>query len=263
MPDLFQPGVASVLFLVALRVGGLLLIAPMWSAKAVPMRLRTAFMVIFAVLILPTALPAAGAEAIQITPAVFLSETLIGFSLGLAAAVIVAGAEAAGDLMAISIGLSGASIFNPMQGGQTLVLGQLMQLLAVTVLLVLGGHVMMLEALADTYRVLPVGGAVDMVAGFRPMLDLGGTIFASALRFAAPVLGAVMLTNISLGVLSRAAPALNILGVAFPLQIGIGLFTLAASLGVIVSALGTWTTTYTDSLIPVIGALTDTTAGAQ
>lgn len=247
-PDLFAPGMASSLVLVALRVGGLLLIAPMWSAKTVPMRLRTAVLVIFSVLLLPTALASAPVGGAPITPTSFLSETLIGFAIGMAGALVVAGAEAAGDMMSISIGLSGASIFNPMNGGQTLVLGQFMQLLTLVLLITAGGHVMMMQALADTFRILPLGGAMNMAEGARALATTGATIFSAALRFSAPVLGAIMLTNVSLGVLSRAAPQLNIFGVAFPLQICIGLLTLALVLSVVGEAISRWPVEYAAAL---------------
>jgi len=254
-PDLFAPGMASALVLVVLRVGGLLLVAPLWSAKSVPMRLRTACLVLFAVLLLPTALASAPAGGVVITPATFLGETLIGFAIGFAGALVIAGAEAAGDMMAISIGLSGAAIFNPTNGGQTMVLGQFMQLFALTLLLTAGGHVMMIDALADTFRILPLGGSLNLAEGAHALAATGRTIFSAALRFSAPILGAIMLTNVSLGVLSRAAPQLNIFSVAFPLQIGIGLLTLALTLSVIGGALAQWPTEFSASLESTIGAL--------
>jgi flagellar biosynthesis protein FliR len=255
LPDLFAPGVAAALVLVALRVGGLLLIAPMWSAKTVPMRLRTACLVLFAVLLLPTALASAPAGGAVITPVSFLSETLIGLAIGMAGALIVAGAEAAGDLLSISIGLSGASIFNPTSGGQTMVLGQFMQLLTLTLLLTAGGHVLMLEALANTFRVLPLGGAMHMADGALALAATGASIFSAALQFSAPVLGAIMLTNVSLGVLTRAAPQLNIFSVAFPLQICIGLLVLAMVLSILGAAISQWPVEFSRTLERTFGAL--------
>ncbi|MFO0093596.1 MAG: flagellar biosynthetic protein FliR, partial [Gemmatimonadaceae bacterium] len=88
LPDFAAPGVAAAFVLTALRVGGLLLVAPAWSAKSVPMKLRTAVLVVFAVLLLPSALQTADRATLVITPATFLAETAIGFALGLAAALV-------------------------------------------------------------------------------------------------------------------------------------------------------------------------------
>ena len=253
-PDLFQPGVAVALVLVALRVGGLLLVAPMWSAKTVPMRLRTAALVLFAVLLLPAAIADRDPAALVLTPATFAGETLVGFALGFAGAVVIAGAEAAGEMMTISIGLSGAALVDPASNQQTMVLGSFTKLMALTLLLLGGGHVLMLQALAATFDVLPLGGAFDLAAGAHAILPVGTTIFAAALQFAGPVIAAIMLTNVALGVMSRAAPSLNILSVAFPLQIAIGLFTLASSIGLVVTAFRDWPARYAELLDPVLRA---------
>jgi len=92
------------------------------------------------------------------------------------------------------------------------------------------GHLIMLEALASSLRLLPVGGEVQMADGAASMVTMGSTLFVLGVRFAAPVLATVLLANVALGVLTRAAPALNVLSVAFPLQIAVGLFALAATI---------------------------------
>ena len=248
LPDFFAPGVATATVLTALRVGGLLLVAPAWSAKSVPMRLRVALIVIFAVLLLPAALASADATTLAITPATFLGETAIGFALGIAAAIVVAGAEFSGELATNTIGLSGAAIFDPMNNTQNAMLAAFMQLLSLTLILIAGGHLLMIEAVARSFEVLPLGGALAIDKGFLPLAKAGGKIFASGLQFAAPVIAAILLTNIALAVLGRAAPQLQIMSLAFPLQIGIGLLTFAGSLGLVVQALGGWSASYSDSI---------------
>src|SRR5690606_3240577 len=146
------------------------------------------------------------------------------------AAVLVAGAEAAGELLSISIGLSGAAALDPISHASVPILGQFANLFAVTLLLSVDGHIGMLDALAASLRFLPVGASMDAAAGTAAMVSLGSQLFWLGLRFAAPVIVVVTLANLSLGVLSRAAPQMNILAVAFPIQIGLGLFALVASL---------------------------------
>ncbi len=248
LPDFFAPGVATATVLTALRVGGLLLVAPAWSAKSVPMRLRTAMLVVFAVLLLPAALESADRAHLAITPASFLGETAVGFALGFAAALVIAGAEFAGELATNTIGLSGAAIFDPINNTQNAMLASFMQLLATTLLLIAGGHLLMLEALAKSFAVMPLGAPIAIDQGFLPLAKAGGQIFASGLQFAAPVIAAVLLTNIALAVLGRAAPQLQVMSLAFPLQIGIGLITFAGSLSLVVQALGGWTTQYGNTI---------------
>ncbi|MFN7531169.1 MAG: flagellar biosynthetic protein FliR [Gemmatimonas sp.] len=248
LPDLFAPGVATATVLTALRVGGLLLVAPAWSAKSVPMRLRAALIVMFAVLLLPAALESADPTGLAITPATFLAETVVGFALGFAAALVVAGVEFAGELATNTIGLSGAAIFDPLGNTQGALFASFLQLLAVTLLLLAGGHLLMIEAVAKSFTVMPLGGPLALDRGFLPLVKAGAQLFASGLQFAAPVIAAILLTNLALAVLGRAAPQLQVMSLAFPLQIGVGLLTFAGSIGLVVQALGGWTTPYHQTL---------------
>lgn len=248
LPDFFAPGVATAFVLTALRIGGLLLVAPAWSAKSVPMKLRTALLVVFSILLLPTALTSTSHETLAITPASFLMETAIGFAFGLAAAVVIAGAEFAGELATVTIGLSGAAIFDPVNNTQSALLSSFMQLMALTLLITSGGHVFMLESIARSFAVLPLGAPIDFGNGFVELVKVGTTIFATGLQFAAPVIAAILITNIAIAILGRAAPQLQIMSIAFPLQIGIGLLTFAGSVALIVQALGDWTVPYGNSV---------------
>ena len=244
LPDFLAPGVAAAFVLTALRVGGLLLVAPVWSARAVPMRLRTAMLLVLSVQLLPSALATAPPDRLLITPATFLAETVIGFAFGFAAALVIAGAEFGGELMTTTIGLSGAAIFDPINNTQGAVLGSFMQLLALVILLITGGHLVMLQAVAQSFQVLPLGAPVALDAGMHELAKAGAGIFRTGLQFASPVIGAILVANIAFAVLGRAAPQLQIMSVAFPLQIGLGLLTLAGSLALIVQAMGDWRPAY-------------------
>ena len=243
-PDFLAPGIPQAFVLTALRVGGLVLVAPAWSARTVPMKLRTALLVIFAVLLLPSALDTAARGTLAITPATFLAETVVGFALGFAAALTVAGAEFAGELATTTIGLSGAAIFDPVNNTQVAILASFMQIMTVTLLLIAGGHIVMLQAVARSFVAMPLGAPVAMDRGLLSLVKAGATIFGSGLQFAAPVIAAILLTNLALAILGRAAPQLQIMSLAFPLQIGIGLLAFAGALGLVVQALGGWSEQY-------------------
>jgi flagellar biosynthetic protein FliR len=102
----------------------------------------------------------------------------------------------------------------------------------------------MLDALAASLQHVPVGSAVDMQAGAASLVSLGSTLFALGLRFAAPVVALVLIGNVALAVLSRAAPQLNILSLAFPVQIGLGLFAFGAALPMIALWFQSWDAAY-------------------
>ncbi len=247
-PDLFAPGMAAAFVLTALRVGGLLLVAPVWSAKTVPMKLRTALIVMFAVLLTPASSSSANLPSLVISPATFLTESIIGFTIGIAAATTVAAAEFAGELITTSSGLSGAAIFDPINNTQSSLLSSVMQLIALVLLVIGGGHVIMLQAVGMSFRAMPLGAALDIGAGMGAFVPTAKVIFSSGLQFAAPVIAAVFVTNMALAMLGRAAPQLQIMSLAFPLQICVGLLTFAGSIALIGHVLTDWAPGFTNSL---------------
>jgi flagellar biosynthetic protein FliR len=257
--DLFAPGSATVLILVATRVSGLVLVAPVFSAHTIPMPLRTAIVVLFTLLVQPAALAALpAAQTPALTPAALAGEAVIGLAMGLGAAVIVAAAEVAGDVMSVQMGLSGEAILNPLSHTQTTALGQFMGLFTVAVMVSLDMHLVMVGALADSVHLIPVGANLDLAAGLRALAESGATVFALGLRFAAPVIGAVMIVNVALAVLGRAAPQMNLLSVSFPLQIAVGLVALVGALPFIAEAHGGWRALFEANVSHTFAALART-----
>jgi flagellar biosynthetic protein FliR len=241
--DPFAPGSVATLALFGSRVGGLMLVAPTLSSTIVPRTVRMALLVVFTVLMQPMALASLRGTP-QLNAESFLTETLLGFGIGLGAAVLIGNAEAAGDLMAVQIGLSGSALLDPLDTTQAPVLGAFARLMATALLLSLNLHTVMLGALADSTQAFPVGAPVALTGGVAALLRFGGTLFALGVRFAAPVIAAVLIANVALAVLGRAAPQLNILSVSFPLQIAIGLFALLAALPAIGRFYSGWAGSY-------------------
>lgn len=250
--DLLTTGSMSTLVLLAARMGGLMLVAPVFASRTVPVMVRTSMLVVLSWLLFPVAVSVGGAPVIS--PATALAETLIGFAIGLGAAVAVGAAEAMGDLLAVHIGLSGAAALDPLTNQSVPVLGQFANLFAIAVLLSVDAHVLMLDAMAASLRYIPIGSPIDAPRGMAAMVSLGSVLFLLGLRFAAPVLAAVLLANVALAVLSRIAPQLNVLSVAFPIQIGLGLFAFAASIPLIAVFFSNWTSFYDGTLTHLLGA---------
>lgn len=251
--DLLAPFAPTTLVLLAARVGGLVMIAPLFSAQTIPMRLRTALVVLLTWLMHPLALN--WARAPMLTPTQFLTETLVGFAVGLGVALLVGAAEAAGDLLSVNTGLSGAASLDPLTNQNIAVLGKFSSLFALTLMLSMNAHTEMLRALAGTLELVPVGSAIDVRAGLGAMIALASNLFLLGLRFAAPVIAIALLANVALAVLSRVAPQVNILAVSFPLQIGVGLMTLGAALPLIATYFVGWQPAYEGMLGQVLNAM--------
>lgn len=199
---------------------------------------RAALVILLTVVLIP-AVGSAPADLV-VGPVALASELVVGLGIGLGAATLLAGAELAGEVLAVQIGLSGATALDPISGQGTGVLSQLLQLFVVLLLLVSGGHLMMIEALAGSFAVVPVGSGFAVSAGAWELVRAGGLVFADGLQFAAPVIASASVGYIALGVLAKASPQLNMLAVAFPLQIALGLLVLAGVLPLVATSYAMW-----------------------
>lgn len=252
--DLFAPASATTAALLGFRVSGLILIAPMFSSRTVPVMVRASLVVLLTILLHPVAM-ATLTHPVGLTPAALLGEAVVGLSLGLAAALLIGAAEAMGDLLSVQIGISGAASLDPLTQMSVPVLGQFANLFATTLLLSLDGHVVMLRGLARTLELAPVAAPLQLTPGLGEMVALGSTLFTLALSFAGPVIAAILLANVALAVLGRAAPSLNVLGVAFPVQIGLGLLVFSFSIPLIGAFFTGWVGVYEGMVGSVIRTL--------
>jgi flagellar biosynthesis protein FliR len=240
--EMLTPAGATVAALLALRVSALVWTAPILSARVVPARVKSAIVVLLVLLIWPAAM-AHGAGA-RMTAGAILGELMIGVMLGIGATLFIGAAESAGDMLAVQMGLSGANVVNPMSRTQLPVIGQFLGLFVTALILAGGGHLYIINALSTSVSLLPVGGPIDVQSGTMAAVGLGSTLLRLGLQFAAPVVASMMLGNVTLGVMARAVPQLNVLMVAFPVQIGIGLVMLATTLPLIARALTDWGDAY-------------------
>lgn len=252
----FEPGPAAVLALFGTRMSGLVMVAPVYSARTVPPQLKAALIVLVTAAMAPLLLSGgAGASGVVVTPATLLSELLIGVALGLGVAVLVGAAEVAGDVISLQTGLSGAATLDPLTQQQSQVLGQFMNLLVSTLWLSAGGLLLMLEALSESAALLPVGGPVAGSAGALSLIKLGSLLFALGLQIAAPVVAAVFVGNLAMGVLARIAPQLQIFMLAYPLQIVIGVLVLALTLPLLGVTVAGWPEQYRTIVLNVLSEL--------
>ncbi|TVP45384.1 MAG: flagellar biosynthetic protein FliR [Gemmatimonadales bacterium] len=235
-----SPGGTSAAALLLFRITGLLAVAPMFSARFLPLQLKAAFTVLLVMLLLPAGLAAGGAD-VAVTPEAMMGELVVGFTLGFAAGILVHAAEVAGDFIAVQTGLSGANLLDPLSQTQMPVLGQFMGLAALTTFLAVGGHRVVLESAALSMQVIPPGAGIHP-DGILPLVETGSMLFSLGLRMAAPVIAAVTIGNVALGVLARTVPQMNVLMTAFPLQIGIGLLVLSVSIPLMGGLFTAWPT---------------------
>ena len=168
-----------------------------------------------------------------------LIEAIVGAALGWSAALVVAGARQAGEMVALQTGFSSAALLDPEAGEELTAFGHLYALIALGIFLVLDGPVALVRSLAESYRVIPAGGGGLSIETVDIAFRQVGLALDLAVRGAAPVAVAMTLASVALGLLGRAAPSLQLLASAVPLRALLGL--LLVLLGLV--TLGTTLTT--------------------
>jgi flagellar biosynthetic protein FliR len=214
-----------------LRIGALLLAAPVFNAQGVAPRARLMVALGLTVVLAPL-LPKTPTMA-PFSAAWWLSlgcELAIGISIGFMLQLVFEGVMLAGELISYGMGLGFAQLADPLHGAPAPMLGQFYQICAMLLFLSLGGHLRIVELLNDSFRAAPPGAAVLAPGSFYAVAQLGGLCFAGALRIALPAVIALLLVNLSFGVMNRSAPALNALSLGFPLSLIVGLVALRFAL---------------------------------
>ena len=214
------------------RILGFLGAAPVFGNNAVPRRIK--LMVGLAVTLgLMPVVPSVPQAALDSWSGLLLivQQTLIGIAMGLVLRVVFAALDLMGEIISLQMGLSFATFFDPIAGGQTAVVGEFLTLLATLVFLSLNGHLLMIDALARSFEWLPVTATLPHKGGWMVLVRFGASIFASGLLMALPVVTALLITNIALGVLTRAAPQLNLFAIGFPITLTVGFGVLLLTLG--------------------------------
>ena len=210
------------------RILALVSTAPVFGNRGIPRRTRLLIGLALTIVIAPLAGPVPDISPSSYEGLVVLFQQLIiGTAMGLAMRVAFAAVDTAGEVIGLQMGLGFATFFDPQHGNNAPVVAQLMGLLAVLFFLAVNGHLLMISTLAQSFTVLPVGTDLFGSNAAYSMTSWGGEMFSSGLTLALPVIAALLITNLALGVLTRTAPQLNIFAVGFPITLLLGFFMLA------------------------------------
>jgi flagellar biosynthetic protein FliR len=205
------------------RVLALFAAAPVLSHRALPLRVKVALgLAVTAVLVPTLSVPPVGAALTGDGLGLLLYNVLVGLLLGLAVRVVLAAFELAGELIGLQMGLSFAGFFNPASGTAQNPVAGFLSLLALLMFIAIDGHLMLLAALAESFRLFPLDAAHTPL-DFERIVRLAAEMFALALSIALPFVAVLLLINVVLGVLARIAPQLNVFAVGFPLTLASGM----------------------------------------
>lgn len=213
------------------RILGLVAVAPLFGNVSIPARIKVGLGIMLGLIIAPT-VPAVPAMDPMSLPGVLIlmQQFIIGAAMGFAMRIVFAAIELAGELSSMTMGLGFAVFFDPQTRGRSSAISQLMSLLMLMVYLSTDLHLVLLSTLAQSFTLLPVSVGGMNIAGFQHVAEWAGRIFSAGIQLSLPIVAALLITNLALGILTRAAPQLNLFGIGFPITIGVGFLMIALSL---------------------------------
>lgn len=213
------------------RIGACLMVAPIFGARFVPGRYKIILAGAITLLVAPL-LPAMPDVSPLSGPGLVITvqQLIIGAAIGFVLQIVFDALAMGGQLLANTMGLSFAFNVDPLRGASAPVVGQFYTLIATLTFLALNGHVAIIQVLVDGFRDLPVGTAGLGSDGYWQIVLWGSTLFRGALMVALPGLTALLIVNLAFGVVSRAAPSLNLFAIGFPVTLVGGLLIVLAGL---------------------------------
>ena len=214
-----------------IRIAAMLMAAPIFSIRQVPIRFRMLMAVLITLLVQPVlpstpVIPVFSIDAVLVLVQQIGIGMLLGFLMQMSFNALIFG----GQVMAYSMGLGFANMMDPANGVQVPVVAQFWLILAMLAFVMMNGHLVLIAAVVDTFTVLPVATDGLTRAGIWGLLGWASRMFAAGLLMAMPVIVALLLINIGMGVVARAAPQLNIFAVGFPITLMMGFFLIWVTL---------------------------------
>ena len=205
------------------RIAALLMFMPIIGTQLVSARIRLYLSLAICVVILPTLPPMPRVDAISIQAFIWIAqEILIGAMLGFVLQLFFQVFVIAGQIVAMQMGLGFASMINPANGVSVPVIGQLFMILVTLLFLSMNGHLVVFEVLTESFFTLPVGGGF-LVENYWEIANKLGWVIGAALLLVLPAITALLVVNLAFGVMTRAAPQLNIFSIGFPLTLVLGM----------------------------------------
>lgn len=210
-----------------IRLLALIASSPILGNKQIPKRVKVGLAVFLAILIAPTLPPM---PVVQIgSPQgllIMVQQIIIGTTIGFMLRLIFTAIEMAGEFAGLQMGLGFASFYDPQNSSYSPIIAQWLGIIASLLFLSMNGHLIILSAVAESFHTIPIGQMLPNKSFYAVAL-WGETIFAYGLQICLPLLAALLIANIALGILTRAAQQLNLFAIGFPITLTVGFFMLS------------------------------------
>lgn len=221
-----------IFILIAVRITGIFVAAPVFARSSLPAIMKIGLSVTISFILLPLMQDTSIAADSFISLAAYsVTEFLIGVLIGFIAFIYFSSIYLAGTIIDTQIGFGMVNVFDPQTNSQVPVMGNFYNNVISLLFIVVNGHHLLIRALVDSYKVLPIGFSVNIdIEAVNLMTRVFVEIFILAAKFSAPVLIAIFLATVLLGILARTMPQMNVFIVGIPLKILVGIISVIISL---------------------------------
>ena len=221
------------------RISALLLVAPVLGARQINTRVRLGLALLLAWMIAPQLPEPPAIDPLSVGGLVVaIEQALIGISMGFVLTLVFSAINQAGEAIALSMGLGFASAVDPVGGVQVPMISQYLSILATLIFLAMNGHLVLLELLLKSFETFPIGVDGPDTDDLWYIAGFGSQMFAGAVLIALPAVASLLLVNLAMGVVTRAAPQLNIFAVGFPITILAGFLIILLTLPSLTARIG-------------------------
>lgn len=214
-----------------IRISAIVSVAPIIGTRIVPVRTKIGLSIALTIIIVPLLDAAVFIEPFSVHGVLtIMTQILIGVMLGFMLRMVFSAVESGGQVIGMTMGLGFAQMNDPANGIIVPVISQFYVVLATLMFLALNGHLILIEVLADSFRTIPIDIMNIGTTGIWELLSWASWIFKGAVLIALPAVVALLLVNISFGVMMRAAPQLNVFAIGFPITLTLGFIFILVSI---------------------------------
>ncbi|MDP6546660.1 MAG: flagellar biosynthetic protein FliR [Phycisphaerae bacterium] len=231
--------------LLTARVGGFVMVSPIFGWRAIPVVVRVGFVLLLSVFFganMPPVVDGASVNWLRATVLIF-QEVIIGLGIGLAARLVYTAVQQGGMIAAQQMGFSDAGVIDPVSGSRARPIATFFEMIFALLFLAAGGHHLLLLMIARSFKGFPVAATPNISLLTEGVVVAGSTMLLFALKLAAPLLAGFLVLAVFLCIMARVLPEMNILMASFPLRVGAGIFMAAAimpSLNAFTGELAKW-----------------------
>lgn len=221
------PDKIAIFALITVRMASLFIVTPVFGRKEMPRYMKVGFAVFCSIILMPM-LSNTVLEYNNLLEfaALVIKEFLVGLIMGYVSFLVFSAIYVAGQIMDLQIGFGMVNVIDPMMGGQVPMTGNYFYIITVLFFLMIDGHHVLFRALFESYHIIPLGGFAFTTTLVSNIASVVAATFLIGIQISIPILAALLLTEVGLGILSRTVPQMNVFVIGMPLKMALGLLTL-------------------------------------